>query len=112
MLRNSIFIGSPQYAHLEADEPAERSILRVIVNDDARNGAVEDLHDHVAARDQVHLVPIILFDERLQLVRRLLQVADDAWLHPVAVGNVHGLTSHRQKTAATFFIDFGPCRYC
>jgi hypothetical protein len=50
MLRISIFIGSPTCIW-KPISPAKRSILRVVVNHDARDGAVEDLHDRVAARD-------------------------------------------------------------
>src|SRR5262245_1102458 len=42
---------------LEADEAAQLPVLRVVVDDDAADRAVEDLHDRGAARDDVHLVP-------------------------------------------------------
>src|SRR5438874_1337621 len=41
---------------LESDEAAERAVLRVVVDDDAHHGTVENLDDGVAARDEMRLV--------------------------------------------------------
>src|SRR6266446_1596013 len=54
--------------HLKADQPGELTVLQVLVDGDAHDGAIQDLDDRTAARDQVNLVPIAGFDERLQLV--------------------------------------------
>src|SRR5258706_2808623 len=54
--------------HLKTDQPAELTILQVLVDDHARDGAIQDLDDGTSARDQVNLIPVGRLDERLQLV--------------------------------------------
>src|SRR5262249_13574700 len=81
----------------------ERAVLGVVVDEDAGDGAVQDLNDRVAARDDVDLVPVVGLDDRLQLVGALLQVADD--LRAAAVGHVDRLAAHGQKAPAPLLVD-------
>src|SRR5262245_11219625 len=88
---------------LEAEQAAELPVLGVVVDDDARDRAVEDLHDRVAAGDDVDLVPVVDLDQRLELVGALLQVADDDRL--AALGYVDRLAAHGEETAAALLIN-------
>src|SRR5438046_265737 len=54
--------------HLKSDQPAELTVLLVLVDHHAHDGAIQDLGDRTAARDQVNLVPCAGLDKRLQLV--------------------------------------------
>ena len=61
--------------HLEADQSAERSIPGIVVDHDARDSAVEDLHDRVAARDQMHDDPVLFaVKDRISLAAGALVV--------------------------------------
>jgi hypothetical protein len=54
--------------HLKADQATELAVLDVLVHDHAHHGAVENLGNRVAVRDQMNLVPIGVLDQRFQLV--------------------------------------------
>src|SRR5580765_7020409 len=84
------------YVHLKSNQPAELTVRQVFVHDHAHDGAIEDLDDRAPARNEVNLVPVAGLDERLQFVRRLLEIPD----HPRrgAVRDVRGLAAHRQKS--------------
>src|SRR4051812_28490742 len=45
--------------HLESDETLEQASLGIVIDEDAGDVAVDDLGDHVAARNQMHLVPAV-----------------------------------------------------
>ena len=65
--------------------------------------AVENLGDHVAARDDVRLVPVVHFDDLQQFVIAVLQRSDD--LRTTTVRDVDELTAHSEKAAPALFVD-------
>src|SRR6266850_2841723 len=89
--------------HLKPDQPAQLTVLQVLIDHHAHDGAVQDLDDRAAARDQVNLVPVAGLDERLQLLGRLLQIADH--LRATTVRNVGGLAAQREKPAPALLVD-------
>jgi len=54
--------------HLDSQQPVEATFFHVIIDHLAHRVTVEDMHQHVAANNQVIQVPILLFHPRLQLV--------------------------------------------
>jgi hypothetical protein len=78
MFRNSTFIGGAD-VHLQTQKAAKGAVLRVIVDHDAGDGAVQNLDDRVSTRDDDQLIPVVRLDDRLQLVGAPLQRADYFW---------------------------------
>ena len=87
---------------LQAQQSIPRPALRVVVHQEARHVAVDELHDDVAARDDVNLVPVAVPDERLQH-GRVAQRREQLQL--AVCGDTHDLTRSREKAAAPLFID-------
>src|SRR5678815_1487951 len=53
---------------LEADQALHHSSLRIVIDQHAGDVAVDDLGHHVAARDQVHLIPAVDVEDALEAV--------------------------------------------
>src|SRR4051794_22733193 len=49
-----------------SEETVVAAAVRIVVDQDAHNVAVEDVDQGVATRDQVNLVPVVIFDEGFQ----------------------------------------------
>ena len=62
---------------LEAEQALQCAPLRVVVDEDRGDVAVDDVDDRVAARDEVDRVPVAGLDERLQLVGGAFEIAND-----------------------------------
>src|SRR4029077_19176883 len=88
---------------LEPEEPLQRTRLRVVVDEGAGDVAVQDFGNHVAARDDVRLVPVVHLDDFQQLVGAALERADD--LRASAVRDVDELAPHGEKAAVALLID-------
>src|SRR6185369_4628781 len=88
---------------LEPEEPLERTGLGVVVDEGARDVAVQDFGNHVAAGDDVRLVPVIDLDDLQQLVAAALERADD--LRPPALRDVGELAAHGEEAAAALLVD-------
>src|SRR6185436_5255785 len=88
---------------LEPEEPLERTGLGVVVDEGAGDVAVQDFGNHVAAGDDVRLVPVIHLDDFQQLVGAALERPDDP--RASAVRDVDKLAPHGEKAAAALFVD-------
>src|SRR5688500_18100168 len=87
--------------NLHAELALGGAILRVVVDEDRHDLTVEDMHERVAARNDVHLVPILFADG----FRELLVVADAADHLPLpTVDRARDLSAQRHKSAAALFV--------
>src|SRR5688572_20315721 len=87
--------------NLDAELALGGAILRVVVDEDRHDLTVEDVHQRVAARDDVHLVPILFADR----FRELLVVADAAdHLALAAVDRARDLPAQGHERAAALFV--------
>src|SRR6185436_3197708 len=88
---------------LEPEEPLERTGLGVVVHEGAGDVAVQDFGNHVAAGDDVRLVPVIHLDDFQQLIAAALERADHLRASPLR--DVGELAAHGEKAAAALLID-------
>src|SRR4029077_14437072 len=88
---------------LEPEESLQRTGLRVVVDEGDGDVAVQDFGNHVAAGDDVRLVPVIHLDDLQQRVAAALERSDD--LRASALRDVDELAAHGEKAAAAFLID-------
>ena len=102
MFRASIFIAPGRHMQLDADQARHLAARLVIVHDLAHHVAVDHLDDRVATRNDMDVVPVILFDQLLQLIA-VAERADRALLVPVA--DVRDHAAQREEAAAPFFVD-------
>ena len=86
---------------LDADEALRFAAGLIVVDELAHDAAVNELDQYVAARDDVHVVPVFGLDEAFQLIR-IARGPDRAGF--LTVRNVDDLTAKRQKTATAFFV--------
>src|SRR2546430_15727139 len=56
------------HVHLEADQPSQRTIRRVIINGLSHEMAVQNVSEYVAPGDDVELIPTVGLDQPLEFV--------------------------------------------
>src|SRR6185436_12251518 len=53
---------------LEAEQSLQRPVLHVIVDEHSRHMPVQDVDERAAAGDHVELIPVLVLDERLEVI--------------------------------------------
>ena len=71
---------------LQSEQPAHRPSGDIVVKKERGDVSVQDVDQHVAARDDVELVPVVLLDERLERVAALERAELTAWTEGGAPG--------------------------
>src|ERR1035438_3289341 len=82
------------FVNLDADEAGEFAPGGIVVDQHAGDTAVEQLDDGVAAGDEVEVIPVLAFDQLLQL----LAIADGADERGfLALADIAELAAHRSE---------------
>ena len=77
MFRSSSFIGAPRASGSRA--AAHRAVRRVVIDGLRHQSSIENVRQHIAARDDVDLIPIVGLDQRLEFVAAA-QIGNDLFL--------------------------------
>src|ERR1039457_1720727 len=90
------------FLDLGAEEGGEGVRAGIVVDQHAGDTAVEQLDDGVAAGDEVEVIPVLAFDQLLQLLA-IADGADDCGF--LALADIAELAAHGEKAAPALFVD-------
>src|ERR1019366_1394985 len=90
------------FVYLGAHEGGGVAPGGIVVDQHAGDTAVEQLDDGVAAGDEVEVIPVLAFDQILQL-RAIADGADDCGF--LALADIAELAAHGEKAAPALFVD-------
>ncbi len=86
--------------HLEAEQAARRAIRGVVIHRLRHQIPIDNVCEHITARYDMNLIPIVCFDQRLEVVAAA-EIGDYLPFLRLKPGH---LPAHRQKAAPALFI--------